>query len=333
MATPLSPSDLRLGIAEQSTFGTGVADSGAFTELSFEQSPMEPVANVREIPGGHATRQKTYADQHNDTKGVMPEFSMKGPANRATLAGLIYAFKQSVTEGASSPYSKVLVFPTTQPDFSASAGKMHTIIQRHQDASYSHKMIDCIAKKLTFSLKRNELLQVGVDWVSRGALSAVSNPSGTWTLPAFNPYAFEDLARTTVNFGSGAQSLILEEIEIMEEQEIRPVGGASALFANYGIINRKGTVKAKFLYENAQFASAKSNLQAGTALTFNLGWGNATPGTVDGDLDFTITGKLTAAPQAFDDLLFMEFSANILAASASTQGCTITMADAVDKGW
>ena len=335
MALVYASDDLRIGIAEQSTWGTAVADSGAFTELQVEPSIIEQKVNVREIPGSHATREDIYANLFTDTKGAMPEFGFKGPVSKLSLAQILYGLFQQVTEGASSPFSKSFTVPTTQADNSASAGKLHTVILRHQDASLSHKVSDAIVKKLVLSIKKGEHLQMAVDMVARGAVSKVSNPSGTWTIPTFTPYAFEDLARTSLNFGAGAQTLTLEEVEVPYENDIVPVGGASSLFTNYGIKKRMGTVKAKWLYIAAQFASMNANLIGNTAVTFNLGWGNATPGTVDGDLDLTITGKLTGVREVrgAGDLLLMETDIKILAASASSKGLTVTFADGVDKAW
>lgn len=333
MAAPKAGRDTRIGIAQQSTFGTAIADASAFNELYVEATEMKQDIKVREIPGNHASRQILTGDQSHDTKGAMPMISLAGEVSRNDFDLLLYAAMQSVTEGGSTPFAKTFVLGSTQPDFGANAGFFATLIDRFPDASRSHKMVDAIVKSLGLSLEAGDRLKFSADMVGRGAISATSNPSGTWTAQTYAPYHFEDIGAHTVDFGSGAQALTLKKYDAKIENEIVAIGGASSTFGVYGIPKRSGSLDLSVLYDETQYASAKTAAEAGTLCTHVLRWGNATPGTTNGDLAITLTFKIEEVTLDKADILYFNMKGKLFAASASASFATIVLANAIDRAW
>ncbi|MBD3403517.1 hypothetical protein GF420_11520, partial [candidate division GN15 bacterium] len=195
--------DKQIGIAQQSTWGTAIADNAAFTKLLVEPTTFELDVKKRDNPSSVGTRNKTYGQVVHDTKGAMLMISLSGFARRNDLVQLLYGKIQGVTEGAASPYSKTYVFGDTQPDFASDAGHFLTVIERDPTSSRSLKGADMIVQQLTLTLNAGERLQYSAELVGRGVPDHDSNPSGTWTLVDGNFWHFEDLVRATADWGSG----------------------------------------------------------------------------------------------------------------------------------
>ena len=73
---------------------------------------------------------------------------------------------------------------------------------------------------------------------------------------------------------------------------------------------------------------------AGTEISGNFGWGNATPGTVDGDLDFAWRGILDESSLSKDVALRNNIIVNLAGDSVNSQvPLTIILADDDSKGY
>lgn len=328
----LSPKDKRVGFAAQTTFGTAIADAGAFTALACEPPIVERDTKIHEGGGVFGTRNPVYANTYTHTNGSMPTFTIAGVANRSDMADLLAMVFQNVTEAATSPYKKTFTYSGTQADYTSDAGYFYTFIDRNPTASTSWKMVDCIAKSGTFDIDRNGFVNYSLEMVGRGAPSVVSNPSGTWTLASQSFWDYESVARATINFGSGAQDIIFEKMSFSFSHDIVPVGFDSGDFQTYGITNRDLGFTITTL-RDAQTTTAVTNADGNTAVTINLAWGNATAGTDDGDLDFTGTGKITAVKPEHSEILSTEFSGKFLAADETSEPITVILADDTDKSW
>ena len=326
-----------LGLAQQTTWGIGALDNAAFTEIKVDKPIITPDIKSRIDPVDRGVRYQDIEDINADQIGSLPKFSVNLSMLRKTdIAFLLYSFFQQVTEGASTPFSKAFTFHTTQPDFSANAGAFFTAILKSPIASSSWKIIDAICTKLNFKVSPGGLLSCTADFTGRGAVSFVSNPSGTWTIGADNFYNFEDIARMTYNF-AGAISPQIGALEIELTQDIITVGQDATAHAckNFGLTKKGGTVKGSLIYDaNTKLLEGYS--AAGTPGTMRLGWGNATAGTVDGDLDFAISTVLKPGSVKLNhaDALMVDFEGIIAGdVSAALQPITVTLADAVDRTW
>jgi len=335
-----SQKDKRYGFAEQPIWGTAVADAGAFQEIDCEASEIKADVKYRETPGAHATRNMTYGDIGADQKGALPKLSISGEAKFDEVDYFMHAFFQNVVEGAITPFSKTFTLPSTQPDLTAiatiaAAGQLLTLIERFPAASTSKMIKDVISNSITLSCAPGERLKFTSELVGRGITTFNSNPSGTWTRAAAEYWHWEDLDRFTINWGAGAQTLVpVGPIEITLGCDVVGVGqdGAGNAQALHALFNRALTFSLTF-NRDAQAGSAKTNWGAGTAITCNIGWGNASPGTVDGDLDITFTGKIETVEDTNEDILGTTIAGRIIAPDATTAPLTIIMANAIDRTW
>jgi len=338
--TTYTSKDKRYGIAEQTTWGTAIADGGAFQEIDCEPTEIKADVKYRETPGVHATRNMTYGDIGADEKGALPKLSLTGEAKYDELDYFLHAFFQNVSEGVSTPFSKTFTLPSTQPDLTAiaaiaTAGQLLTFIERFPAASTSKMIKDVISNSLTLNIVPGERLKFTSELVGRGLTTFNSNPSGTWTRAAAQYWHWEDLDRFTINWGGGAQVCVpVGPIELAYSSDIMGVGqdGTGNVQALHTLYNREGTFTLTF-NRDAQAGSAKTNWAAGTAITVNIGWGNASPGTVDGDLDITFTGKIETLEDTNEDILGTTITGRISAPDAATAPITIIMANALDRTW
>jgi hypothetical protein len=326
-----SNKDCKYGIAEQTTWGTGVADDAAVVELSCNAFNIDPNVKVDENPGAHATRNPIYEDAQAHSVGCEPKVPIAGPAKLTELTHFLAGFFQNVSEGATTPYAKTFTPHATQPDFTTDAGFFYSIFERDPVASRSGKMVDAIIASLTLSCEEGGRLMYSAEFHGRGAVAETSNPSGTWTISTSTFWRWHELAIATINFGAGAQAIHMRKFEIKLIQELLMNGHSGGDFETFLL----GTRTPEFTIEltkDAQAASAKSNLRSDTAISVRIGWGNGTPGTASGDLDIQFTGKLTEVPNEKGGILSCPCKGKILGATAAAP-ITVVLADAVDRGY
>lgn len=334
--------DKRYAIAQQTTFGTAIADSAAFVELDCQPFEINPDIRTLEGEGSHGIRAKNASDVQLHGHGAMPSVQLQGVAKKNELDWHVAAFFQNASEGATTPYSKTFTFPATQPDFSADAGYFFTLISRNPDASKSQKITDMIAKSLELNIDMGGVLMYSVELVGRGAVGRTSDPSGTWTRAAadvntdFWHWAGDGtnsgIVRATLDDGSSNDLVMTGPVRIRLEQTVDVVGaGGASAFDNFGLSNRMGTIE--FVCAHSNFATVKDAEADNTLCVFNLAWGNATAGTDDGDLDFTCRCKITKATESNENVLGVKVQAEIVYDASSANGPTLILANAIDRGW
>lgn len=341
----LAGSEMRSGIVLQSVFGTAEADGVDFNtanngaELNSEHFSLVNDINVRTSPAANGVRFKTVDDVLVDTNEAMPGFSVSVPIARDEYLDLILAaWFQNVVEGDTTPFDKTFTLPVLgaaqQPDFSSDAGFFFTIIERHPTASRSRKIADAICQSLTISAEPSGKLNFTAEMIGRGVIDPTSNPSGTWTRYNSVGFNYASLARQTVDFGGGAQAIALKGAwELALTQIIDGCGQDGGQVENYGLRERGGTFKIPLL-DDANTMTAFANAVAGTALIVNLGYGNAIPGTDDGDLDFAFNGILTEdVVREKDGIMSAVLVGELHAADTATSPITIVNANLLDRTW
>lgn len=338
--------DTRVGICLQSAWGTAIADTAAFGGITGAELDCESFIIDRDLKryeglGAHNTRIADTADVTFNQYEALPKCTIKGLALNGYLSLLLYGFFQNVTEDSATPYSKAFSFHNTQPDFSVNSGAYYTIINRAPNASASEKIKDAIINSLEFSIEPGGQLMYSASFIARGGVTTNSNPSGTWTrfpkvtsgIPDYWSYAKQ--VRHTCNFGSGATTLQLTGPWTLSlTQDIIPVGqSGNGDVQTFAITNKRGKLKGKLLWD-VNSASAINNLIAGTVSTFNIGWGSATPGTTNGDLDFILQGKFAKVDRDNAEVFGIDYEFDIMGTIASsTSAITVTHADATDRNW
>lgn len=338
MSIPYISKDCAVGMAIQSTWGTPVADNAAVIQLDIDEPVHFPrEGNRRTNPGATGCRWKVSGDYAIDHYGIMTRFTIKGEAKWDELDILMYAHAQKVVEGASTPYAKTITRDTSapQPDFAADAGFKLTFFFLDPVAADSWKIKDCIVENLKIMAQPGGPIKYEAVIVGRG-IPVTSTPSGTWTRSANQFWFWDTSVRRTVNFGSGAVDLELSSAGYTIElaQKIDKYGqNTDGSFKGYTI----SEIVPKFsitVHKDDNLADAITAYDNQTLITFNLAHGNATAGTVDGDLDFTFTAILDEPQRVFADPHYeATFAGEIASANKSTTPFTIIIANAVDRSW
>lgn len=337
MATFYDGQTTQVGILDQTVWGTAAADSAAaevvvcdYPDLDFD--PKE--RTERRCSNGKRWRVDT--DALIDFKGSMPKLPLSFNATKTGLAKIFYSFFQSATEVNSTPYKKVFTLAAAQPDFPnitpPTSGYFDTVIVKHPAASTSLKFIDSISSELALDCQPGSLLGITTTKIGRGSVTTNSNPSGTWTPPARTYYHYEDIARFTFDFGAGAQAMYLMGGWALNlSYEVTATGQDSGKFQTYSLTNPTGTFTARVNWD-ANARTWLTNAAAGTYITVNIGWGNATAGTVDGDLDltFTVTPKIPKTNGDKDIVMDVE---GTVVGHSSAAPITVILADGTDRNW
>ena len=328
------PQDIKYGIFEQAAWGTVAPDDSDATELNVEHITVDRDVKLREFNHAHANRNPIYTDKGHDGQYAQPKFTVKGPYTKAVCDYFLFGCFQSVTEADTTPFGKTFVYHATQPDFSVDAGFFFTLFQQFPTAGTTWKVKDCIVQKLTLTLDRAGQLMFSADCVGNGIPIVTSTPTGTWVAPSINLRSFGNVGVATADFGGGVVNLVLDSFELtFGHGEIRPVGtDGSGGGQTSGLTGRGGTFSITTLWD-ANTQTGLTNHSGDTGISFNLGWGHATPGTDDDDLDILFTSKLNNVEPVFDPVLGSKLTGDILATTGATEPATIIMANAIDRGW
>lgn len=333
------PDDFVVGIAEQTTYGTVIADAGAFDQLKVDKPTLEADVKDRSDLSSRGVRWQDVLDMKKDEVGSNPKLKLpEHIVRKKQLAVLLYSLFQYVVEAGTTPYGKTFTFHDTQPDFTANAGKFLTAILKAPVASKSLKLADLIALSLTLKCSPGGLLTVACDLVGRGALVTNSNPSGTWTVAAaasttaMDFYPFEKIDRYTLDFGSPISPAV-GAWELTLNHTLTPVGQSAGSCQSFAISKNGGTFKGSYIW-NSDTHALFTNHPLGTACAIRIGWGNATPGTVDGDLDIAPYGVLEKVELNAADAMMVDATFKLGGSISGTkEPCTIVLADATDKTW
>lgn len=193
-----SGSQSKWGISEETTFGTGIADAGAYEQLEGPIPSVDYGLTRDNSVKNDGTRVKVYTNQYSTTTGGVRVISFSGlKVRRTDLCNLIYAVTQGWdSEGGSTPFSKVFSWgPTdTQPLFGANAGKFYSVGILGPIASYMQRFPSCILRTLTLKPDGDGRLVASGEWISGFAPVTTANHTGTWAYNAQNYYNMRALS-------------------------------------------------------------------------------------------------------------------------------------------
>ena len=185
-----SPNACRLGIAEEATFGTAIAQDAAFIEWIEWDSVSVDYGLTQEVPLRHRTRRlvdsaDTYVSQSGGTRTITVSGLV---VRRKDLQYLLYGVCQEVqSESATTPYQKVYGIDwTAQPDFSASAGLFFTLALRSQVDAYHETFTSCVIKSVKLSydgVGGDGRIKADIEFISGFTAVTTHTYSGTWTIP------------------------------------------------------------------------------------------------------------------------------------------------------
>ena len=91
MAVQYEGREVKIGIAEEATFGTAIADSGSFTEIKTEPVEIDMDVRMHDIPGAAGSKTPLQDSKYSTTTGSMPKFTTNGPYSTYESDLFLYA--------------------------------------------------------------------------------------------------------------------------------------------------------------------------------------------------------------------------------------------------
>jgi hypothetical protein len=334
--TIISIQDCDVYLIDQSVWGTAELDSVAGLKLDVEPFDIEFDDKMEEGSEAHKdTRAKDVRDIHTHQNLALPTFTLTGAVHVNLLGRLLYGLFQNVVEGGTTPFEKTFTWPTAQPDFTANAGMFFTLIAYNGAASVSYKLKDIILKSLTINGVSGQRVMFEAECIGRGTPAVDSNPSGTYSYTDRDFIYLDNADRYTLNFGGGDLSpIVTGDWSIKFEQDVLPVGQSAGDCESFGLVNRRGTFTSKALWDSTT-RTLVTNIRSDTEIDGRLGWGHATAGTDENDVDFVFKGKVRPeTKRTTDEILSADMSLELCADKENSEEMTtIIVADAIDETW
>lgn len=345
MAVPQSVKEKAVGLAKQSTYGTGVSDAGSYTQL--RTTLTVPDHNLDDFQDDQAsgTRHPLSSDHIVDTDLSLPMLQTDGLVRQAESPDLLYAFFQKVTESGTGPYKREFTLPVAspwQPDFTLNQGAFYTLIEKSAGASDSIKIVDGILESIQFNIEGRDKLRYQATWKGRGAPGTAANPSGTWSLSSQSFYKKARLDVCSYNVtgpdytAPNDVSLLLKGAQLSFAQVIEGSGYDGSGDYQQVVLSER-TMEFELVFERTTAAAQamKDARKNGTLIRFKVGWAQgATPGDTAGDLHFDFYGRLNAdVEDDNENILGLKVSGDMRGKDASTVPITVIEAGATAKSW
>jgi len=335
--TTYSGRDFKFGFIEQTGWGTAMADSSNCTMIHADAIEVDEGVNVIERSIAIGSRLPSTDESITHTNQCLSRITIPSiAAKHDELDHYLYGLFQSVVESTAAVFDKTFTLSTTSaPDFTSNAGYFQTFFIKDPIAGKSLKFKDVVTESITLSCAPGEPLMVGATLVSRGVPVHNSTPSGTFTAASNDFWYYADIATATYNFASALDLNLEGAWELTLSRPVTGVGQSSGDY--YTLIHGapEFTFKISAMH-GALTDTARTAVQAATAGSFRIGWGNATAGTVDGDLDFAFDGTLnrdgvkvlgTDGPVALVEL------SGTMRKAAGANPITVVIANSNDRTW
>jgi hypothetical protein len=330
----------KIGLSQETTFGTAIADGGAFVQFVDAEIPADVDFGLTrdESMKNRGARVKYFDDNYVTQSGGTRNIPVSNIIPRRTdLAELIYGVMQNVTEAAATPFTKTFILnsTTTQPNFAGNAGYFCSLGIYSPIASFHQKFISAIIKslELSFDLTGGDgRLKANAEFISGFSASTTANFSGTWAPVAKSFFDFTN----PLTFQIASSDVVCYGFSLSINNNAVRVGNTSAgdcqTYA-VGVPNYEVTGSIKVKYD-ANVQGLLAAMIAGTKTKIQVATG--TVGAA-GHLDFTLNAcELnkhswemgqeygTAVEIGFEAKYDLAGSANLL---------TITLSDALDQVW
>ena len=328
-----SGSEVQVGFAQESTFGTVTADSGAFVQLAeFGSISFDKGLTQKLEMKNRGSRVANIDDKYITEAGGTRKFTISDiPVRRTDLAELLYAVLQNVSEGATTPYTKTFnLLLSSQPDFSSSAGYFATMGAKLPLSGRDIKLTSCIASNLALKsdiVSGDGRLMASVDFISGFSSSVAATFSGTWTIASQNYFDFGSPATATLD----GNDLVLYSWELAINNNAKRQGNDSNGNAQtYSVaipeLEVTGSLTVKY---DSNVAAVMADYIAGNEKPIVLEVGTAgAAGHFKLDLQDTI---YTGPNLDLGDEIKLTVPFKMLYDGSNTS--TITVSDGVDQAW
>ena len=333
------PAQQKLWIGEQATFGTAIDPAaGSWDMVHCAGAVITPDVNIIDVKADRGQRYKDIDDVHHTEDGAMPKVTISGlPVRMADLARFLMLFFHNCSEGTTPLFTNTFTLPTTiWPDFASNEGLFCSVIQINPAATDDQQVNDCICQKLTLKCSPKGLLTADIELVGRGSVTNNAAGSATPSEAAATFFTWEQIDRCTIDVaGGGANSVTPMEWQLeLGWNKIIPSGmGGTGSFANFTLDEFTGKFTAPLAWDTTT-KNLLSNLQTKARIEVNVGWGNASPGTVAADLDFALCGTFESVEVQRGDLLLNGITVDLKTDVANSKvPITAIIADSDEKGY
>ena len=203
-----APSQFRLAIAEESTFGTPITTQSSFYELDLI-SPTQPdmasgvVEDIRKRSDGKRVMSQT--DFYRRTTGGLYVIPVEFVVTEDTVDLAIYGVMQDLTSSTNvdTKYNNIWEWDgsTTGPDFAGDAGKFFTVLGA--DAGENWSATSCILRNVTFSASAGSN---GGRLIASGEfvtgfdidITSVTATVASWVSPGQTYFCIQDMTTKTI---------------------------------------------------------------------------------------------------------------------------------------
>ena len=334
---------LRYMFAEESTFGTPTANGGTFKEALVDHFDVTRDVRTYELPGPHGTRGKLDSDMLMITSGSMANFSTSGPLTIYNVHEFAYAYFQDVTE-TTGAYFFSNASGSIQPDFTADEGHFITWVQNYRDpasdtAFLAHKYTSCIANSFKVSVEEDGHWLVEINWVAKGAGTTDNDTSSATIVDAedeannFGIKDFWDTTSATIDFGAGAQAVILHKFDAeITQVSLKEGPDGAGSFTHYALVDRHmGTFNIEIL-KDSQAETATSNYAVGTAITVEIYEGSFNA-VNHGDQGIKVRGKITGVTYPRDGKVKAVISAELTKLDSTSASFEYRVNNGLTEAW
>ena len=202
-----APSQFRLAIAEEATFGTPITTQSAFYELDII-SPTQPdmasgvVEDSRKRSDGKRVMSQT--DVYRSTTGGTYTIPFECIATKATIDLLLYGVMQDLVSSTlvSTEYNNIWEWDgsTTGPDFSINGGKFFTVLGKDAE---NWSATSCVLRSLTLSASpgtNGGRLTASGEFITGFDIdiSSVTATTASWVSPGVAYFPFQVYTTCTI---------------------------------------------------------------------------------------------------------------------------------------
>jgi hypothetical protein len=325
-----SGKEVQLGIAQESTFGTAIADNGAFVQIAEFGTVSVDYGMFQDTSvKNRGRRQFDTRDDYITAKGGTRTITISDWTIRKTeLAEFVYAVMQGVSEAAGTPYQKTFTAPATQPDFASDAGYFCTIGIKFPEEGYDLKFTSCICTELTLSADLtggDGRLKGSATFISGFDHSMTSTFSGTWTVASTAYFDFNAPSAKSISGGDA----VLYSFEVSLANGGKRIGcDSSGDCESYFLEEHmyEATIKSKYDETTADWFT---NYDSGTQQDSSIAVGT---GDTDGYCAFAMANSIVTGISHDTGSDFL-VDLNLKCGYDGSDSPTVVIADAVDQAW
>lgn len=260
--------------------------------------------------------------------------------HRTEIAEFFRMAMQDASEYVSSPYSKMIIPHSVQPDFAGESGNLCYIYADHPGTSSSFLACGCALRELTCSISLDNpgrRVMIGGTFLPRRVETAFQDTLSDWSSPAANYFSLCDI--DTSENGAitlGGSNVNFYNLDFTFGNQAKGQGiGAGGYWGDYvmGPYGIEGTLKILRTATVDGPTGVIADWKAGTVNTFIIQWQtSATFGETAGDLRLTIPMLYTniELDRTHEEILNISFTG---VKTASLDCLKFEVADGQDLSW